>query len=68
MRQTPKVLEVQERAQCPLSPCKFGMTRISPGAGAAKKLSFLSVCLSVTLPWLRLPPRSSLGGVSVAAA
>jgi len=45
----PKVLEVQERAQGPLSPCQ-----VSPAAGAAKNVEFfcfncLSVCLSVTL-------------------
>jgi len=39
MRQTPKVLEVQERARGPLSP------RISPAAGVAKNVEiFLSVC------------------------
>jgi len=46
---------------------KFG-ARISPAAGAAKNVSFLSVCLFVTLPWLCLPPRKLLGGASVAAA
>ena len=44
MRQTPNVLEVQERARGPLSHTKFGVARISPTAGSAKKLlSFLSV-------------------------
>jgi len=49
MRQTRKVLEVQERARVLYHHAKFGGTRISPGAGAAKKLEFfcLFVCLSV---------------------
>jgi len=48
----PKVLEVQERARCPLSPAKFGGARISHAAREAKNDEFfvcLSVCLSVTL-------------------
>jgi len=49
VRQTPNVLEVQERARGPLSPyAKFGGARISPAAGVAKNVEFfLSVCLSV---------------------
>ena len=51
---------------------KFDGARISPAAVAAKNVGFfvcLSVCLSVRhAPWLRLPPRNSLGGASVAAA
>ena len=48
---------------------KFGETRISPAAVTATNVEFfslcLSVCLFVTLSWLRLLPRSSLGGASV---
>ena len=49
MRQTPKVLEMQERARGPLSPCQvwYGSDF---AAGSAKNVEFfLSVCLSVTL-------------------
>jgi len=44
----PKVLEVQERARRPLSPCQV-WAWTSPAAGAAKNVEFfcLSVCLSV---------------------
>jgi len=43
MCQTPKVLEVQERART-----EFGGDWISPAAGVAKNVEFfLSVCLSV---------------------
>jgi len=54
MRQTPKVLEAQERARGPLSPCQVWWVRISPAAGAAKNVEFflfvcLSLCLFVTL-------------------
>ena len=38
------VLEVQERARDPLSPCQ-----VSPAAGVAKNVQFLSVCLFVCL-------------------
>jgi len=50
-RQTPKVLEMQERARGPLyHHAKFGGARISPAAGAAKNFEFfLFVCLFVTL-------------------
>ena len=54
MRQTPNVLEVQERARGSLDyhHAKFGGTRILPAAGAAENVEFfvcLSVCLFVTL-------------------
>ena len=50
MRQTPNVLEVQERARGPLlyQRAKFGGARISPAAGAAKNVEFF-VCLLVCL-------------------
>ena len=44
----PKVFEVQERAQGPLSPCQVWWARISPATGAAKTLRFF-VCLLVCL-------------------
>jgi len=48
MRQTPKVLEVQENVlEVIYHRAKYGRARISPAAGVAKSLSFLSVCLSV---------------------
>jgi len=50
MRQTPNVFEVQERAlEVLYHYAKFGGARISPAAGVAKNVEFLSVCLSVTL-------------------
>ena len=52
MRQTPKVLEVQERLDVLYHHAKFGGARISPAAGAAKDVQFfvcLFVYLSVTL-------------------
>jgi len=50
MRQTPKVLEVEERARGPLH-AKFGDARISSTVGVAKNVEFfcLSVCLLVCL-------------------
>jgi len=48
MRQTPKVLEVQERARGPLYPARLDGVRISPAAWVAKNVC-LSVCLTVTL-------------------
>jgi len=51
MRQTPNVLEVQERARGPLSPCQvwWGGARISPPPGGQKRLVFcLFVCLFVS--------------------
>jgi len=48
MRQSPKVLEVQERARCPLSPRQVWWGSDLPAAGQ-KPLSFLSVCLFVCL-------------------
>ena len=42
---------------------KFG-AQISPAAVTATNVEFF-VCLFVTLSWLRLLPRSSLGGASV---
>ena len=50
MRQTPKVLEVQEHARGPLiTYAKFGGVRISPAARVAKNVEFfcLFVCLFV---------------------
>ena len=51
MRQTPKVLEVHERARGPLAyhHAKFGGARISPAVGMAKNVEFfgLFVCLFV---------------------
>jgi len=44
----PKVLEVQERAWGPLSPCQVWWAWISPATGAAKNVEFF-VCLSVCL-------------------
>ena len=46
---------------------KFGGAQISPAAMTATNVEFfcLSVGLFVTLSWLRLHPRSSLGGASV---
>jgi len=52
MRQTPKVLQAQERARGPLSPCQVWWGRISSAAGVAKNVEFfvcLFVCLFVTL-------------------
>ena len=51
MRQTPNVLEVQERARGHLSPCQVWRGSDSPAAGVAKNVEFfvcLFVCLSVT--------------------
>jgi len=54
-RGSPTVLEMQERAGGPLSPCqlaKFGGALISPAAGAANNVEFfvcLFVCLFVTI-------------------
>ena len=47
MRQTPKVLEVKNVLEVLYHYAKFGGARISPAAGVAKTLSFLSVCLFV---------------------
>ena len=49
MRQTPKALEVKERARGPLSPCQVWWVRISPADGVAKNVEIFcqSVCLSV---------------------
>ena len=55
MRQTPNVLEVQERAQG----AKFGGARISPAARAAKNVDSF-VCLSVCLSVSRAFERQSL--------
>ena len=51
MRQTPKVLEVSYKdvLEVLYHHAKFGGCRISPAAGAAKIVEFLSVCLSVYL-------------------
>ena len=49
MRQTPKVFEAKNMIEVLYHHAKFGGTRISPIAGAAKNVEFLSVCLSVTL-------------------
>jgi len=66
----PEVLEVQERARGPLSPCQVCWGSDFPASGATKNVVFfcLFVCQFVTLPWLRLPLQSLLGGASVAAA
>jgi len=46
MRRTPKVLEVQELARDPISPCQVWWAQISPADGAAKTVEFfLSVCV-----------------------
>jgi len=46
MRQTPKVLEVQEHARGLYNHAKFGGARISPAVGVAKNVEFF-VCLFV---------------------
>ena len=48
VRQTPKVLEVQERARGPLSPCQVWWgSDFTRRQGGQKRWVFLSVCLSV---------------------
>ena len=48
MRQTPNVLEVQERARGPLSPCQVWWgSDITRRRGGQKRGVFLFVCLSV---------------------
>jgi len=48
MRQTPNVLEVQERARGPLSPCKVWWgSDLTRRRGGQKRWVFLSVCLFV---------------------
>ena len=55
MRQTRKVLEVQERARGPLSPRQVWWGSNFTRRRGGQKLSFLSVCLSVCL--FVCPPR-----------
>jgi len=50
MRQTPNVLEVQERARCSLSPCQvWSASDFTRRRGGQKRRVFLSVCLFVCL-------------------
>ena len=49
MRQTPKVLEVQERARGPLSPCQVWWGCDFTRRRVGQKVFCLSVCLFVTL-------------------
>jgi len=52
MRQTPKVLELQESARGPLSPCQIWLgSDFTRSRGDQKR--FLSVCVSVTLLTVR---------------
>jgi len=70
MRQTPKVLEVQERAQGPLSPCQvwwgWDFTRRRGGQNV-EFFVCLSVCLSVRHAFERksLCPRFRHEGVGL---
>jgi len=70
-RHTPKVLEVQERAGGPLSPCQtwWGSDFTCRRDGQKGWVFCLSVCLCVShasVFWS--PPRNPPGGASVAAA
>jgi len=68
MRQTPKVLEVQERARGPLSPCQVWWgSAFTHCRGSQKRWVFLFLCLSVRHAFerQRLCTRFRLEGVGV---
>ena len=61
MRRTPKVLEVQERAQRPLSPCQIWWgSDVTRHRGGQKRLVLLSVRITLLC-------RCMLGGAAVAS-